>query len=120
MQRLVLLFWIIALLSFQRPPNNRDNVVVNRIEYIYNLKSLIDKRAWKGFTDKNFDLPLVYYTESVCYVANPTEKFITYFKPNLIFENKELKIYKTELIDSTRFHMETSMTFGERSAYNHR
>jgi len=120
MQRLVLLFWIIALFSFQRSPNNRDNVVVNRIEYIYNLKSLIDKSTWKGFEDKNFDLPLVYYTESVCYVANPTQKFITYFKPNLFFENRELKIYKTNLIDSTPFHMETSMTFGERSAYNHR
>jgi hypothetical protein len=119
MQKL-LLFLMLLLLSSGRPPNGKEGVILDRMEYIYNLKAIIDKDAWKGFTDKEFDLPLVYYTDSFCYVANPTERFIASFKPGLVFDNKKLKIYKTNLLDSIPFHMETTVTFGDTSSmYNH-
>ncbi len=121
MRRLLLLLGVSLLLSFQQKLNSKDKVILDRIDYIYNLKSLVDKGAWKGFTDKKFDLPLVYYTDSVCYIANPTEKFILSYKPKLVFEKKDLQIFKTKLLDSIPFHMETSTTFGATSsAYNHR
>jgi hypothetical protein len=95
--------------------------VLNRIAYIYNLKSLVEKGVWKGFTNKKFDLPLVYYTDNACFIANPTEKFIASYRPTLVFENKDVKIFKTKLLDSVPFHMETSVTLGATSsAYNHR
>jgi hypothetical protein len=72
--------------------------------------------AWEGFADKKFDLPLVYYTDSACYVANPTEKFMAALKPPLVFQNKKLKIYKTLLLDSIPFHMETYILYGESSS----
>jgi hypothetical protein len=122
MLRLVFVFGVLLLLSFQRLPNSKENVIFDRIAYIYNLKNLIDEHTWKGFADKKFDLPLVYYTDSICYVANPTEKFINSFKPTLAFEKKGLKIFRTARVDNVPFHMETSMTFGDGapSAYNHR
>ncbi len=121
MKRLMLLFLILLLLSSGRHPDSEEQVIFNRIAYINDLKGLIDKHVWKGFTDKKFDLPLVYYTDRFCYVANPTKKFIVSFKPYLVFEGRELKIYKTKLLDSIPFHMETKTTFGDHSsAYDHK
>ena len=121
MQRMLLLFLMLLLLSSGRHSYNEEQVILDRIEYIYNLKRIIDQSVWKGFADKKFDLPLIYYTANSCYVANPTKRFIASFSPRLVFENRELKIYKTRLIDSAAFHMETSVTFGDTSsAYNHR
>jgi hypothetical protein len=121
MQRLLLLFLMLLLLSSGRHSDNEEQVILDRIEYIYNLKRIIDQSVWKNFADKKFDLPLIYYTANSCYVANPTKRFIASFSPRLVFENRELKIYKTRLIDSAAFHMETSVTFGDTSsAYNHR
>jgi hypothetical protein len=62
----------------------------------------------------------VYYTGRSCYVANPTQKFLDSFQPDLVFEGSKLKIYKTNLLDSTPFHMETTVRFGDASpAYDH-
>ena len=120
MQRLVFLFLILLLLSSGRRPDREEQVTLDRIAYINDLKRFIDKAVWKGFTDKKFDLPLVYYTGRFCYVANPTKKFLDSFKPDLVFEGRELKIYKTNLLDSIPFHMETTVTFGDTSpAYDH-
>lgn len=119
MRRLIFLILMFILLSSGTHRDASERVISDRIEYIYNLKFFIAERVWKGFGDKKFDLPLIYYTDSVCYVANPTERFITSFKPDLIFQDRELKIYKTYLLDSIPFHMETGVTLGDSSsAYN--
>ncbi|KAA5545806.1 hypothetical protein [Adhaeribacter rhizoryzae] len=121
MKSVMFLLLVSIFLSSGPYSSSKEQVIFDRIEYIYNLKRLIDKAAWKSFADKKYDLPLVYYTDSVCYIANPTNKFIASFKPNLVFEASNLKIYKTELLDSLPFHMETSLTFGDSSlAYNYK
>jgi hypothetical protein len=95
-----------------------DELILNRIEYVYSLKSIIDQNIWKDFDDKRFDVPLIYYNDTCCYVANPTDKFLRLFKPRLVFENEKIKIYKTDsLIDDIPFHMETSILFGDTSRY---
>ena len=105
----------------QGKSDGNDTLIFERIEYIYNLKQQIDDKVWKGFAAEEFDLPLIYYTDSVCYVANPTQKFIALFRPSLAFKKQKLKIYKTKLLDSIPFHMETSMTFGAPvTAYNYK
>ncbi|MBD0255806.1 MAG: hypothetical protein ICV83_08815 [Cytophagales bacterium] len=115
------LFLVLLLLPSGGHPNPEEQVIFDRIAYISGLKRFIDQSVWKGFGDQKFDLPLVYYTDRFCYVANPTNKFIASFKPDLVFEGRELKIYKTKLLDSIPFHMETSTTFGDpSSAYNHK
>lgn len=121
MRRLLLLFGTLFLLSFHEPSDAGERVILDRIEYIYNLKSLVDAGVWKGFTDKKFDLPLVYYTDTNCYVANPTKKFIAIYKPTLLSQSNGLTIFKSRLVDSIPFHMETGMTFGNKSsAYNYK
>ncbi len=121
MQPVLFLFLVLLFLPAGRQPSREEQVIFDRIEYINGLKRFIDQSVWKGFTDQEFDLPLVYYTERACYVANPTGKFIASFKPELVFKGRGLKIYKTNLLDSLPFHMETTTTFGElSSAYNHK
>jgi hypothetical protein len=100
--------------------DEKETVILDRISYIYNLKTVINQNAWKNFTESKYDLPLVYYTDSVCYVANPTPRFIDMFQPQLLDTKENLKIYKTSLLDSIPFHMETGLTFGSSNAYNNK
>jgi len=121
MKHLIAFIFMFSLLSFGLRAERKEQVIYDRMEYIYNLKSLIDESIWKNFAYKAYDVPLVYYTDSACYVANPTSKFINLYNPHPVFENKGLKIYKTSLLDSIPFHMSTSITLGDSSSeYNYR
>jgi len=85
----------------------------DRIEFVFNLKETIGKDVWKSFAVKEFDVPLIYYTDTSSYVANPTDKFLAAFKSKLVFENSQIKIFKTDKrVDDLPFHMETSMSLG--------
>jgi hypothetical protein len=116
-----ILILTIILASCNKTENKQDKIILNRLQYIYDLKSLIDEDTWPGFTNKRFDLPLVYYSISNCYITNPTDRFIQEINPKLIFKNKSLKIYKTGLLDSIPFHMATEMSLGDStSEYNYK
>lgn len=112
---------MLTCLSFNCLPERKEQVVFDRTAYIYHLKSWIDKDIWKGFADKEYDVPLVYYTDSSCYVANPTKKFADLYKPHRVFENNEITIYKVPLLDSVPFHMSTNIMLGDSTGdYNYR
>ena len=90
-----------------------EQKIFDRIEFIFNLKQEIENDVWKTFTEKQFDVPLIYFTDTTSFIANPTEKFLATFKSKLAFENNHIKIYKTnERVDTLPFHMETGMTLG--------
>ena len=112
MQKVIYL--ILSILAYSCNNNVvNEQKVCNRIEFVFNLKQTINDKVWKTFTDKQFDVPLIYFTDSASFVANPTEKFLSTFKSNLVFENEQIKIYKTaQRIDHTQFHMETGLTLG--------
>lgn len=121
MNKVVYSILLFLLISCSNKPENHDKekIISERIEYVYNLRDLINDSIWNGVSDIDFDLPLIYYTDSACYIANPTEKITTLFQANLIFENENLKIYKSHLIDEFPFHMETSIEFGnDTTSYN--
>jgi len=112
--RLIILFLVTALFSCQQKSKHREEIIFNRIEYIFNLKPLIAERFWKNFDDPSYDVPLIYYTDSSSYVANPPEEFISYYKPELVFQNQQINIYKTlKRYDDRPFHMETSFDIGD-------
>lgn len=96
-----------------RVADRHEKVIFDRIKYIYNLKSLIDKDTWSSFSRAEFDLPLIFYADSNCYVTNPNDKFLRQFNPVLVYKNKSLLIYKTSLLDSIPFHMETHISLGD-------
>lgn len=121
MKQVVLLLLTIEFLSCGWAPDDKDRVVIDRIGYVYGLKSLIGRKVWPGVNEDRFDVPLIYYSDSNSYTANPTAKFIDTFTPHLISESKELRIYKTSLLDSLPFHMAVGFEFGDSTAaYNYR
>jgi hypothetical protein len=74
----------------------------------------VETETWKTFNAPQYDVPLVYFTDSSSYVANPTEKFLKTFKSELLMEDGTIKIYKTQKrVDDSPFHMETGMTLGD-------
>ncbi len=116
MKQVILLFLIAICFSFKCHSERKDQIIIARIEYVYSLKSFIEQNVWKGFDDKKFDVPLVYYTDSICYITNPTDRFLDSYKASLIFKNNDIKIYKTCLLDSVPFHMSVSVIFGDSTA----
>jgi len=76
MKILTLIFLIIALYSCTNKTKNTEQIIFARIEYIFNLKPIIAKQIWSDFDNKIYDLPLIYYTNSNSYIANPPKEFL--------------------------------------------
>ena len=114
MRKLSFIILTIILFSCKEQTINKHQVIFDRIEFVYNLKETIEEKVWKTFNNREFDVPLIYYTDTSSYIANPTEKFLSIFNSKLVNETGQLKIYKTEnILDSIPFHMETGMTLGD-------
>lgn len=110
------LFIILTLLVFSCKDKDygKEQKIFDRIEFVYNLKQTVAEKTWATFNNKEYDLPLVYFTDTSSYIVNPTEKFLKTFKSDLVFKNHLIKIYKTNSrVDSLPFHMETGMTIGD-------
>ncbi len=113
MKPLFLSFFALVLIACGPRPDEENRVALDRISYVYDLKSFVDSTIWKGFGDRRFDVPLVYYTDSLCYVANPPEAFLRLHKADPVYDTDELKIYKTARLDSLPFHMSIDILFGD-------
>jgi hypothetical protein len=111
---------LLLLSSCIKRPIDRQQIIFNRIDYIFNLKSSIGSDIWPNFDKGQFDVPLIYFTNSSSYVTNPTEYFLKTYKPQLAFQSNMIKVYKTkERIDNQLFHMSTNINTGDSSAYNY-
>ena len=114
----ILLVLLIAC-SQKQENYTKEKIIFNRIEYVNYLKTLINDNVWPGLSDIKLNLPLIYYTDSVCYITNPSNEVLKNLTTDLIYSNGSVKIYKTSLIDKSPFHMETSIDFGNDSTvYN--
>ena len=122
MKQIVLFFLLLICVACNKKTELEDQAVIDRLLYVYNQKSLVDEKIWSGFSDNKFDVPIIYYDKLNCYIANPTEKFLNQFKPELIFTSNTLNIYKSSLLDSIPFHMQVSVSFDEdkKESYNYK
>lgn len=104
MKIVLTLLAIIAL----RTVNPNETVIFYRIEALLQLRKVVLENQWPGSTSPEFDIPIIYYADSTCYVVNPTEKFLKQYKVELKYKKGKTTIYKTQgRIDSIPFHMET-------------
>lgn len=118
--RFVFFLFVLCLCSVLKV-QGKDSVIIGRLKYVYNLKTLIDENIWRTFNDKQFDVPLIYYTDSNCYVVNPTEKFLYQHESEIVYKDSDVRICKTYLLDSLPFHMSTGIIFGDTVPdYNYR
>ena len=89
---------------------NKD---VERLQYVYALKAVINDSVWSGFADKQYDVPLLYYGDTCCYVVNPTEKFLAMYPSVLVHSGNDIQIYQTEKVYDKSFHMHVTFTDDE-------
>lgn len=114
MNKAPLLLLLFCLLGCQKEKQNPEQKIFDRILFVYHLKQNVETETWKTFNAPQYDVPLVYFTDSSSYIANPTEKFLKTFKSELLLEDGKVKIYKTQKrVDDSPFHMETGMTLGD-------
>lgn len=96
-----------------------EQAIVDRIRQVRELRRQAAV-CWPGFDAPEYDTPLLYYTDSVCYAVNPTRQFRDAFGARIACRDGEFAIYKTALPDTLRFHMQTQVDFEDSTAYNHR
>ena len=117
----LLLLPLLLLFASPAPPNGEEKVIISRIRYVMHLKATLGQQYWPGFNTQAGDVPLVYFTDSASYVANPTPRFMAMFRPVLIYSSRELSIYRTpERINKTPFYMSTGMELLDTTVFNYK
>jgi hypothetical protein len=112
----LLIFTFFLLTSFVKQHTSPgEDLVISRIRYVRELKAVIDCDLWPTINDKAFDVPVIYYTDSNCYVFNPAKAFLKEFEPTLILRSKGLRVYRVRRLDGLPFHMETGMHMGDQT-----
>lgn len=117
--RLYLLFiplCVLACVSHSAGTTDPEQSIVDRIRTIRELRTQIAADYWPGFDAPEFDVPLHYYTDSVCYAVNPLPEYRDAFAAQLIYHGDGIEIYKRALPDTLAFHMETHLNFDDPSA----
>lgn len=112
-----------ALSGCEIPMTAQDRIAVTRICEVLELKAQVAAAVWPGFDDPQFEVPLVYFTDSLCYAVNPEARFLAQYPATLRYRDGELKIYTTPTIDSLEFHMQGTISLDPAdagSAYNYR
>ena len=112
MNKKTIITFLLALIAMSACAQslNKD---VERLQYVYALKAVINDSVWSGFADKQYDVPLLYYGDTCCYVVNPTEKFLAMYPSVLVHSGNDIQIYLTEKVDDKPFHMHVTFTDDE-------
>lgn len=80
-----------ALSGCEIPMTAQDRIAVTRICEVLELKAQVAAAVWPGFDDPQFEVPLVYFTDSLCYAVNPEARFLAQYPATLRYRDGELK-----------------------------
>lgn len=60
------LFIILTSLIFyyKGKDSGKEQKIFDRIEFVYNLKQTVDEKTWRTFNNKEYDVPLIYLTDT--------------------------------------------------------
>lgn len=110
--------FLLGLTSCTPGPNTEDQLVIDRITWMNTLRASLDTTAWPGLADSAFHVPLLYFTDSASWVANPTGKFLQQQTAQLLWESPSLKVYKTsKRINDQPFLMVTGMDIADTASF---
>ncbi len=115
--------WVIGLLGLvacATPPtlDGAEEVILERLRAVRACRQEIAD-VWPGFSDPRYDVPMLYYTDSICYGVNLPPMFEDSLGARLVHEEPGLSLYKLPLPDSLPFHMETTLEFLDSTRYNY-
>ena len=109
---LLLLASALLLGSCSTPEPEGEALIVERIRMVQQLRAEAG-RSWPALLRPEYDVPLLYYTDSVCYAVNPTQHFLGRMECRPMHEEKGLNIRKCARPDSLPFHMQAIMSFDD-------
>ena len=93
---IIIILLALVAMSADAQSLNKD---VERLQYVYALKVVINDSVWSGFADKQYDVPLLYYGDTCC--------------------DNNIQIYQTEKVDDKPFHMHVTFTDEESNIDYH-
>lgn len=99
--------------------SDAEQRIADRIVQVRELRTHT-AAAWPGFDAPEYDTPLLYYTDSVCYAVDPPAPFRNRSGARLVYRDRALAVYKIALPDTLSFHMETRMHPADSTAYDYR
>lgn len=114
----ILIILTLVSLRCSEPISEEDKLHINNIQSVLKLK-IESEELWPGLNNPKNAVPLVYYTDSLCYVVNPSTTFKTQFNSKLILSDNEYSYYKTMRIDTVPFHMHVGTTFDDKNNFNY-
>lgn len=103
-------------------PTQNEQTLIESIQEILSVKKQLAETYWSEFDKEEYSAPVIFYADSACYILNPKRKFLNEFECTKL-KVKDFDLYRTELLDSIQFHMETHVeldndtTFYGRSPY---
>ena len=103
-------------------PTGNERALIDSIQELLEVKAQLAEKYWPEFNKEDYCAPIVFYTDSACYVLNPKQEFLDEFTCKRIYA-EDIDLYRTELLDSLPFHMETHVeldndtTFYGRTPY---
>jgi hypothetical protein len=107
----LLLLLVMLPLQTAKQTDIDESIIFHRMESMLLLRSVIVERVWPETAAPGFNIPFIYYTDSACFVANPTERFLRQYKCELKYKTKNIAIFKTpERLDGKAFHMEVNVS----------
>lgn len=122
---LILIFFVFYLGNFSAkaqflPPNNSEKEIIDRFEYIRNIKHFIADLYWKPFGVKDFEGTIVYFNDSASYFINPLDQMKEKVsKYSIILNDYNWNIWKLKLpFDSAFFVMETTFQYDKRAKWD--
>lgn len=87
-------------------PTEKEKELIGQIEKMIDIRQQLAEKYWPEFNEEELTVPIVFFTDSVCYVLNPKEGFLNQLECEKI-ETDNLNLYRTSLLDTIPFHMET-------------
>lgn len=120
MKRILALYALVLLLSgCSAPQPEGEALIVHRIRLVRELRDEAGRR-WPALLRPQCDVPMLYYTDSVCYAVNPTRALRDRLACRPMHEEEGLSIYKCARVDSLPFHMHTCLTFDDSTRFDYR
>ena len=124
--RVLVLFIFISIVcsscSVTVKPTENEQALIESIHKILSVKKQLAETYWSEFDKEEYSAPVIFYTDSACYALNPKRGFLNEFECTKL-DVKDFDLYRTELLDSLQFHMETHVeldndtTFYGRTPY---
>ena len=112
----LLAFVIVSCNDQQQIPTEQEKGLIAQIEQILSVKQQLASKYWPEFNDEKYSAPIVFYTDSACYVVNPKARFLKAFPCKQINTDK-FQLYRTVRLDTTPYHMETLVNLFDTTTY---